>query len=110
MSEFQIILAITILSSMSARLRQDEHWNPNELRRLKDEICGSFKTSGEITSTTLANLPYLTAVLEETLRLYPPLPVALPRLVPEGGGEISGYKVPSGVSHESHRAINIVSC
>jgi cytochrome P450 len=82
--------------------------NLDVLQCLTDEIRGTFKTIEGITSAALSELPYLTAVLEETLRLYPPLPVALPRVVPAGGGEISGYRVPAGVSHEIQEPVTTV--
>ncbi|KAL9116200.1 MAG: hypothetical protein Q9227_000571 [Pyrenula ochraceoflavens] len=32
------------------------------------------------------------------MRMYPPLPLALPRIVPPGGDTVDGYFVPGGVS------------
>jgi cytochrome P450 len=49
----------------------------------------------------LDELPYLDAVIKEGLRLFPPIPMSLPRYVPEGGRSISGYDIPGG---------SIVSC
>jgi cytochrome P450 len=48
--------------------------------------------------TSIATLPYLNAVLEESLRIYPPIPAMLPRLVPEKGAMINGEYVPAEVS------------
>lgn len=42
-------------------------------------------------------LPLLEAILKETLRLYPPSPALLPRIVPQSGTTIEGYDVPGGV-------------
>ena len=47
----------------------------------------------------MAQLPYLNAVIEETLRLYSPVPVALTRIVPSEGAPISGHWVPGNVSY-----------
>lgn len=42
----------------------------------------------------LDDLPYLNAVVKEGLRLFPPIPMSLPRYVPEQGSVICGYKIP----------------
>lgn len=46
----------------------------------------------------LENLPFLHAVIEESFRMYPPVPIGLPRLVPDGGATLSGHFVPARVS------------
>ncbi|KAL2001924.1 hypothetical protein VTN02DRAFT_982 [Thermoascus thermophilus] len=72
--------------------------NPDVYRRLAGEIRGAFADEGEITLASVAQLPYLHAVLEESLRIYPPVPSILPRLVPEGGAVIDRRFVPGGTS------------
>ena len=71
---------------------------PKVYRRLVDEIRSSFKAASNIQLSSVATLPYLNAVLEESMRIYPPVPAMLPRLVPEGGAMINGQYVPEGVS------------
>lgn len=71
---------------------------PKVYRRLVDEIRSSFKAASNIQLSSIATLPYLNAVLEESMRIYPPVPAMLPRLVPEGGAMINGQYVPEGVS------------
>lgn len=55
------------------------------LNRLTGEIRRSFDTAEEIDSKRLATLPFLNAVLQESLRLYPPVAAATPRLTPPSG-------------------------
>lgn len=45
---------------------------------------------------TLTTLPYLNAVLEESLRVYPPSAHNHARIVPRGGATICGVVVPEG--------------
>ncbi|KZZ99285.1 Cytochrome P450 [Moelleriella libera RCEF 2490] len=57
---------------------------------------------------SLDQLPFLDAVLCEGLRLYPPIPMSLPRFVPSGGRTIDGYHLPektivSCQAHSVHR-------
>ncbi|KAI9931250.1 hypothetical protein MW887_010912 [Aspergillus wentii] len=62
---------------------------PAAYRRLVDEIRSAFQEESDINLSSFANMPYLNAVLEESLRIYPPIPAMLPRLVPEGGAAIN---------------------
>ncbi|PHH78489.1 hypothetical protein CDD80_6757 [Ophiocordyceps camponoti-rufipedis] len=56
----------------------------------------------------LHDLPYLNNVINESLRLYPAAPNALPRVVPPGGAELGGYRfdadtVVSAQAYSMHR-------
>ncbi|KAK6211426.1 cytochrome P450 [Colletotrichum tabaci] len=68
--------------------------NPDALKKLTDEIRSTFKDESEIDFQSVSNLPYLLACLEEALRLYPPVPIGLPRIVPKGGANIADHYVP----------------
>jgi len=46
----------------------------------------------------VGKLPYLSAVIEEGLRMAPPVPSGLPRVVPADGGMVCGEWLPGGVS------------
>ena len=72
--------------------------NPETYAKVNAEIRDAFKSPEEITLTTTGKLPYLHAVLEESLRLYPPVPIGLPRITPPDGDMISGVFVPGNVS------------
>lgn len=73
--------------------------NPAVYRRLVDEIRSAFKDEKDIDLASLTKLPYLHAVLEESLRIYPPVPAMIPRRVPDSGAIIDNQFVPGGVSH-----------
>jgi len=65
--------------------------------RLTRELRAQFPCEGDITSTSLSQrAPFLTAVLNECLRLYPPGAINMPRTVPRGGATINGKYVPAG--------------
>lgn len=65
------------------------------LARLQDEVRNGFVRYEDITGDAVAQLPYLNAVLEETMRLMPPSPVGPPRVSP--GDTVDGVYVPKGV-------------
>lgn len=67
--------------------------NPSCLKELQDEVRGLGDYS-ELTGTRLASLQYLNAVIEETLRAYPPIAFGLPRVSP--GDYVDGHFVPEG--------------
>ena len=67
------------------------------LKTLADEIRGAVVVEGDLTIGILSQLPYLTAVLKESLRIYSPTPRLLSRVVPSNGASIIGYWVPGGV-------------
>jgi cytochrome P450 len=71
--------------------------NPACMKRLVDEITSEFATEDDITMERIAKLPYLHACIEEGLRIFPPIPGALPRVVPKGGSIICGHMIPEGI-------------
>ena len=73
--------------------------NHNVYKKLCDEIRSSFASPAEIVlQDVVAKLPYLDAVIKETLRIHPPLADGFTRVVPDSGGVmISGHWVPQTV-------------
>lgn len=74
--------------------------NPDMLRRVQSEVRAAFKAADGITLRALSTpglLPYLEAVLQESLRCYPPVPATLPRKVGAAGAVIDGYYIPKDV-------------
>ncbi|KAI9776748.1 MAG: hypothetical protein M1839_009392 [Geoglossum umbratile] len=70
--------------------------HPQQVGRLQDEIRGAFSDSDQMADSTLQSLPYLTAVIEEGLRMFPPTAFGLPRISP--GATVDGHFVPPGVT------------
>jgi cytochrome P450 len=81
--------------------------HPDAYVKLVHEIRSSFSISKDITIDAVNKLPYLIACFQETLRFYPPVPTGFPRVVPPGGGTISGMYVPGGTAvYVSQHATN----
>ncbi len=72
--------------------------NPECLKKLTEEIRSAFDGLDDVTLDKAARLRYVHAVLQEAMRLYPPLPIALPRTTPVGGSTICGEYVPANVT------------
>ncbi|KAF1928356.1 putative benzoate 4-monooxygenase cytochrome P450, partial [Didymella exigua CBS 183.55] len=68
--------------------------SPDWLSKLSVELRSAFKSESEITFQSLAPLKVLNSIIQESLRMYPPLPVDLPRMTPEEGATISGTYIP----------------
>ncbi|KAK2616356.1 3-hydroxy-3-methylglutaryl-coenzyme A (HMG-CoA) reductase isozyme [Conoideocrella luteorostrata] len=66
---------------------------------LLEELREKFPTESDINAHSCASLPFLSACIEETLRLYPPSPEMPPRISP--GDVIEGHDIPSGVGSRS---------
>ncbi|OLL24230.1 Isotrichodermin C-15 hydroxylase [Neolecta irregularis DAH-3] len=69
--------------------------NPRCYKKLRSEVESHFSSSHEMESHQLAQLSYLNAVINETLRIRPPLVGELPREVVEPS-YVVGKKIPVG--------------
>jgi cytochrome P450 len=70
---------------------------------------------GEFTNADLANVEYLDAFINETLRMFPPAATNGPRVTPPEGIELDGVFVPGGVTvytiiYAYHRSKSKLNC
>lgn len=75
--------------------------HPKVLARLRNEIDSEFPAGAEIVvGTTLTNMKYLNAVLNETLRLQPVIPSGTQRELLKGKGPVTvaGRIIPEGTT------------
>ncbi|GJW58776.1 disease resistance protein [Tanacetum coccineum] len=69
--------------------------HPNTMKKIKNEIDTHVGTERLLQENDLEKLSYLQNVINESLRLYPTLPMLLPREASQDT-KIGGYFVPSG--------------
>ncbi|XXG59540.1 hypothetical protein AAC387_Pa04g1610 [Persea americana] len=67
--------------------------NPNVMSKARSEIKDIVGLGREVEESDIARLPYLQAVIKETLRLHPTAPLLIPHKA-ETSVEIGGYTVP----------------
>jgi cytochrome P450 len=71
--------------------------NPNYTKQLQEELRSTFSTFEDLSFSKLGRLKYLNAVIQEGLRMYPPVPIALPRRTPAEGAQVDGQYIPGNV-------------
>lgn len=89
----------TLLGGLTYYLLQ----NPKQFRRVKDEICNKCPSNEDITFESLAECKYLNACLRKGLRVYPPVPIRSPRVVPAGGLKVLDQWIPQGTRVSVHQ-------
>lgn len=82
--------AATLLSGVTFHLLRNRHI----LDKLTKIIRDTFANESDMTLLNLQHVDYLHAVLDEGLRMYPPVPTALLRRTPACGGMVNGKYVP----------------
>ncbi|KAK3224751.1 hypothetical protein Dsin_004613 [Dipteronia sinensis] len=70
--------------------------NPEALSKARLELEQVIGKGNQIEESEISRLPYLQAIVKETFRLHPPVPLLLPRKA-SSNVEICGYRVPEGV-------------
>jgi cytochrome P450 len=72
--------------------------HPKCMKKVVEEIRSAFASDDDMSMEKLAALPYYGACIKEAFRLYPPVPLGLPRKTPEDGSMICGqFVVPKTV-------------
>lgn len=84
---------IAVTSAVYFLLRQQQQPSTH-FQRLAEEVRSRFETQEDITVAATASLPYLNAVISETLRLHHPTPGSMPRITPQDGITVDGRFVP----------------
>ncbi|KIM95590.1 hypothetical protein OIDMADRAFT_133798 [Oidiodendron maius Zn] len=76
--------------------------NPEHLTALVHEIRSRFPLDEAMDISALADCKYLNACLQESLRMYPPVPIGLRRLVVAENAMVAGYHIPKGTVVSLH--------
>ncbi|KFA81099.1 hypothetical protein S40288_01033 [Stachybotrys chartarum IBT 40288] len=73
---------------------------PQAMERVVAELQTLRTNSGGVDTSwsSLLHLDYMSACIAETLRLYPPAAVGLPRIVPPGGATVCNDHIPAGTT------------
>ncbi|ATZ50413.1 hypothetical protein BCIN_05g07640 [Botrytis cinerea B05.10] len=73
--------------------------SPSVYSKILDELTAHGITSPEtFDCNVVQRLPYLTAVVKESMRIHTIVGGVLPRIVPDGGVVVDGYFMPAGTS------------
>lgn len=86
--------------------------HPQTLAKLRKELEDAEAAqlvSSPITFKEAQGLPYLRAVIMETMRMHPAVGQPMTRVVPDGGANIAGHYLPAGVRFLSGNSPNPLS-
>lgn len=69
--------------------------NPEKMKELREELDTVIGKGNPIHETDIPKLPYLQAVMKETLRVHPPIPLASRRTI-DTDIKVRGYNIERG--------------
>lgn len=91
----------TTTSTMEWAMAELLH-NPRTLKKVQMELRSKIGPDRNMEEKDIENLPYLQAVIKETLRLHPPLPFLVPHMAMDSCNML-GYNIPK----ESQILVNV---
>ncbi|WMV48423.1 hypothetical protein MTR67_041808 [Solanum verrucosum] len=92
--------AATIIWTMTALMK-----NPKAMKKVQEEIRKSIGNKGIVNEDDIQNMPYFKAVIKETFRLYPSVPILIPRESMKKS-TLEGYEIqPKTIVHVNSWAI-----
>ncbi|XP_073049057.1 cytochrome P450 83B1-like [Primulina eburnea] len=80
--------ASSIVWAMTALIKK-----PQAMKKAQEEVRNVVGAKGVVDEDDIQNLPYLKAIIKEVLRLFPPIPISVPRETMEKC-TIDGYEIP----------------
>ena len=70
--------------------------NPHIAWKLRDELNAVVGREGHVTESHIPRLPYLRAIVKETLRMHPTAPLLMPHMSLDVCQDVGGYSIPKG--------------
>jgi len=70
--------------------------HPDVMSKVRAELRDELGSKLHPDESDIDRLPYLRAVVMESMRLHPPSPMLMPHLAMADGAEVGGFPVPSG--------------
>uniref|UniRef100_A0ACD5YHH5 Uncharacterized protein n=1 Tax=Avena sativa TaxID=4498 RepID=A0ACD5YHH5_AVESA len=83
--------SITVEWTMAELLRQ-----PAVMSKVRDELLEALGSKRHPDESDIGKMPYLRAVVMETMRLHPASPLMMPHEAMADGAEVGGFAVPKG--------------
>ncbi|XP_073049723.1 cytochrome P450 83B1-like [Primulina eburnea] len=80
--------ASLIVWAMTALIKK-----PQAMKKVQEEVRNKVGNKGSVDEDDVQNLPYLKAIIKETLRMFPPTPLSVPREITQHC-TIDGYDIP----------------